>query len=168
MTVTTPTFTVRAIDADVVTCLRARDDAGRTPSPSVDIEGGSPLRCCNRLSRPGERVLLASYSPLRRWAERAAVDPGAYDETGPVFLHAEPCDGPTDDGFPADFRGLPRVLRAYDDGGRIVGGVVVEEGDDHPEAVLDALFDDPAVAFVHARALVAGCFTFAVERAPTH
>ena len=166
MTTITKTFTVLAIAPDVVDALRIRDDAGRTPSPFTEKEAGSPLRCCNRLSTVGERLVLASYSPLRRWAATTeGADPGPYDETGPVFLHAERCDGPQHDGFPDDYRGLPRVLRAYDAKGRIIGGEVVAEGDMHPERAIDKVFSDPQVAFVHARALVAGCFTFAIARA---
>jgi hypothetical protein len=165
MTTVTKTFTVHAIAPDVVAALRVRDDAGRAPQPFEDSDGDSPLRCCDRLGRPGEGVVLASYSPLHRWARAQGVDPGPYDETGPVFLHAEPCDGPAHDGFPDDYRGLPRVLRAYDADGRIVGGRVIADGDQHPERAIDEVFADPQVAFVHARALVAGCLTFAIERA---
>ena len=160
----TTTFTVHAIAPDVVDALRRRDDAGRTREPFADRVGGSPLRCCNRLSRAGEPIILASYAPLRRWATATGNDPGAYDETGPVFLHADPCEGPDGDGFPEDYRGLPRVLRAYDAGGRILGGRVIDDGDMHPERAIDEVLADPDVAFVHARALVAGCFTFAIER----
>jgi hypothetical protein len=165
MNTLTKTFTVRAIAPEVVAALRVRDDAGRAPEPFDEADGGSPLRCCNRLSRRGERIVLASYSPLHRWATARRVDPGAYDETGPVFLHAGSCDGPAHDGFPDDYRGLPRVLRAYDAHGHIVGGQVIDEGASEPEQAIDEVFADPGVAFIHARALVAGCFTFAIARA---
>jgi hypothetical protein len=164
MTITTTTYVVRPIDPAVVVRLRAVDDAGRTPEPYLDADGGNPLRCCLRLSEPGERLLLASYAPLRRWAAAAGADPGAYDEVGPVFLHADACAGATGDGYPAQMRDWPRVLRAYDRNGRIVGGEVKGDGQ-APEPLLDGLFADPGVAFVHARAVVNGCFTFAVERA---
>src|SRR5438034_3700698 len=36
------------------------DDAGRQPWRVTDDEGGSPLRCCLRYSRPGEDLLLLS------------------------------------------------------------------------------------------------------------
>ncbi len=62
-------FEVRAIDEDVVAQLMVSDDAGNAPRVKVEDEGGSPLRCCLRASRPGERVALVSYAPLRRWAE---------------------------------------------------------------------------------------------------
>ena len=158
-------FAVHPIDADVAAALRIRDDAGRVPQQVVDTEGGSPLRCCLRLSRPGELLLLASYAPLRRWAARTGADPAAYDELGPIFLHAEPCDGPADTGYPAELRAQPRVFRGYGADGRIVGGRVLEPGQE-PEPLLADLLTDPAVAFVHARAVVFGCFTFAVERQP--
>lgn len=161
----TKTFAVHAIPAEVVSELRIRDDAGRTPQPFADREGGSPLRCCNRLSRPGEQIVLASYSPLHRWATAEGVDPGPYDETGPVFLHAAPCDGPEHDGFPDDYRGVPRVLRPYDANGHILDGQVIAAGDMRPERAIDEVLSDPRVAFIHARALLAGCFTFAIDRA---
>ena len=165
MTTTTKTFTARAIPADVVAELRARDDSGNAPEPILDRDGGSPLRCCLRSSNPGEQLLLASYAPLRRWAAEAGANPGPYLETGPVFIHAEPCDGPKHDGWPEDYRGLPRVLRAYGANGRIRGGVVVPEGAVNPKELVDQVFADPEVAFIHARALIFGCFTFAIERA---
>src|SRR3954451_10816628 len=128
----TQTYVVRPIESGVVAQLRVLDDAGRAPERLVDDEGASPLRCCLRAARPGERLLLASYAPVRRWAASIGADPIAYDEGGPVFIHAEPCDGPTDEAFPADFRGQPRVLRAYGADGRIRGGVVLQEGEDSP------------------------------------
>jgi len=160
----TQTFVVRPIDAEVVTALRQRDDAGRAPLPVVDAAGGSPVRCCLRVSRPGEELLLASYAPLRRWAAARGVDPAAYDEVGPIFLHATPCAGAEHTGFPDELRGTPRVMRAYDGNGRIVDGRLVQ-ADEDPEAVIDELLADERVAIVHARALGFGCFTFAIERA---
>jgi hypothetical protein len=166
MSVSTQTFTVRPIDPAVAAELRIRDDAGRPPQEVVDADGGSPLRCCLRAARPGERLLLVSYAPLRRWAATTGVDPGAYVELGPVFIHAEPCGGPDGDGWPEDLRGQPRVLRGYGADGRIVDGRVVVEGE-APEPKLDDLLADERVAFVHARALIFGCFTFAIDRATT-
>jgi hypothetical protein len=163
MTQSTHTFTVRPIAPDVLVALRRRDDAGRAPLLLVDADGGSPLRCCLRQSRPGEPVALLSYAPLRRWAAEHGVDPAAYDEVGPVFVHREPCDGPAGDGFPGELRDSPRMLRAYNSSGRIARGVLVEPFGDF-DAALDELFADSDVAVVHGRALEFGCFTFEVSR----
>jgi hypothetical protein len=156
-------FVVHPIHPDVVADLRRCDDAGRAPLLVVDADGGSPVRCCLRVSRPGEELLLASYAPLRRWATERGVDPAAYDEVGPVFVHPEPCDGPTATGYPGELRGSPRVMRAYDGNGRIIDGRLVQPDED-PERALAELLEDERVAVVHARALGFGCFTFAVNR----
>ncbi|MFC8565042.1 DUF1203 domain-containing protein [Streptomyces sp. NPDC057245] len=141
--------------------LRATDDAGRRPAPRTDTEGGAPLRCCLRRSRPGERTALVSYAPLRRWAARTGADPGAYDEQGPVFIHAEPCAGPDPEGALA-FTHAHRTLRRYSAGGRILGGRLVAPGG-FGSALREA-FDDPAVEFVHVRAVEYGCFLYEVTR----
>jgi hypothetical protein len=157
------TLTVSPIPADVVAALLVQDDAGNAPQLLVEREGGSPLRCCLRASRPGEQVALLSYAPLRRWAAGLGIDPGPYDETGPVFVHASPCGGYAGPGWPADLRGGARVLRAYSTKGRILRGVQVPPyGEFEKEA--EALLADPAVAVVHARAVEFGCFTFEVSR----
>jgi hypothetical protein len=106
---------------------------------------------------------LVSYAPLRRWAGEMKVDAGAYDEVGPIFIHADPCDGPVVDGYPSELRGSRRMLRAYSDDGRILRGVQVE-ADGPFEDALEELLSEPRVAVVHARAIEFGCFTFEVRR----
>ena len=86
----------------------------------VDTEGGAQLRCCLRNSRAGERV--------RRGAVTPPGPQGAYAETGPVFVHADGCQGPESPGYPDDFRSRQVVFRAYDRSGQIVGGEIVEPG----------------------------------------
>ncbi|HET6911653.1 MAG TPA: DUF1203 domain-containing protein [Mycobacteriales bacterium] len=161
---TKTTYAVHAISPAVCAELRERDDTGNLPELVVDEGGGSPLRCCLDVSRPGERILLASYAPLRRWAELTGATPGPYDEIGPVFLHQHPCNGAADAGYPDAYRDWPRVLRAYDSNGRIIGGELLAEGDD-PDPVIDMLFCDARVSMIHARAVTYGCFTFAITRA---
>jgi hypothetical protein len=163
MTLPSTQTEITAIDAAVVTNLLELDDAGRAPRLVTDDEGGSPLRCCLRLSRPGESVALVSYAPLRRWAQERDIDAGAYDETGPVFIHTEPCGGRVDSGYPAELRGTPRMLRAYSTDGRILQGVQVQP-DDNAESLLEDLLADPKVAVVHGRAVDFGCFTFEAHR----
>jgi hypothetical protein len=169
-TAAAPATTARplAISSDVLSQLRVRDDAGHSPVPAVDEAGGSPLRCCLRPVRPGELVALVSYAPLRRWARETGVDPGPYDEVGPVFIHPEPCAGPGPDKYPADLMGSRRVFRAYSADGRIRRGRLVEPAEVRDAAsagaVLAEMFADRDVALVHARAVEFGCFIFEVRR----
>ncbi|MET9614246.1 DUF1203 domain-containing protein [Kitasatospora indigofera] len=158
---TTTALRVGPIDPAVLAQLRARDDAGRPPVLSVDEDGGAPLRCCLTRARPGERIALLSYAPLRRWAEETGAEPGPYDEVGPVFVHAEACPG-AGPAWPAGFHGSERVLRAYDRRGHILGGTVVTP--DTAEAAARELLADPEVALVHVRAVGFGCFLHEVRR----
>ncbi len=153
-------YTAHPVPRAALEELRAADDAGRVPAPVTDDEGGAPLRCCLRRSRAGERIALVSYAPLRRWAAETGADPGAYDEQGPVFIHAEECAGPDGDGLA--FTNAHRTVRRYSSDGRILGGQLVEP--DGFEPALHKAFDDPAVAFVHVRAVEYGCFLYEVRR----
>ncbi|WP_405972080.1 DUF1203 domain-containing protein [Streptomyces sp. NBC_00988] len=155
------TYTARPVDPTVLKELRSADDAGRGMVPALDEEGGAPLRCCLRRSEPGERIALVSYAPLRRWAAETGAEPGAYDEQGPVFIHAEECGGPAaGSGYP--FAGSHRTVRRYSAEGHILGGELVDTLDD--EAFARA-FADPSVVLVHVRAVEYGCFFFEVRRA---
>ncbi|MFG1672129.1 DUF1203 domain-containing protein [Streptomyces sp. Y7] len=148
------------IDPTALKELRTADDAGRRMVPVTDEEGGAPLRCCLRRSAPGERIALVSYAPLRRWAAATGVDPGAYDEQGPVFVHAEECGGPDGEALP--FANAHRTVRRYSADGRILGGRLVEPGA-FEEAFTQA-FADPDVALLHVRAVEYGCFLYEVRR----
>ncbi|MGP4051728.1 DUF1203 domain-containing protein [Streptomyces sp. 2A115] len=162
------TYTARPISPGALKELRASDDAGRPCVPFVDGEGGSPLRCCLRSARRGERIALVSYAPLRRWAAGAGVDPGAYDEQGPVFVHAEECGGPAAlEGYPFSRVGALRAVRRYNADGEIVGGRLLEipEGSEEGfDAAFAEAFADPEVVLVHVRAVEYGCFHFEVRR----
>jgi hypothetical protein len=140
------TFTVEALSPALAA------DAEQT---WIDEEGGCALRCCLRDSRPGERIALVSVTP--------SGPAGAYRESGPVFLHADACSGPTSSGYPEEFRGRRQVFRAYDATGSIVGGEVVEAGTGQ-EAVAERLLADPNVAFVQSRNVVYGCFMWTMRR----
>ncbi|MET9950282.1 DUF1203 domain-containing protein [Streptomyces sp. NPDC006339] len=170
----TTTYTARPIPPAALAELRRTDDAGRpcVPYTATEEDGaGNPLRCCLRLVEAGERIALVSYAPLRRWAAQTGAEPGAYDEQGPVFIHADACEGPeTTPGphpYPFARPGALRTLRRYDAQGRIVGGRLLEIPDPPTEGfdrAFAAAFADPAVALVHVRAVEYGCFHYEVHR----
>jgi hypothetical protein len=128
------------------------DDATRT---FVDEDGGRPLRCCLRDSRPGEHIALVAVTP--------EGPQGAYRETGPVFLHADGCAGPAGTGYPEEFRRRTQVFRAYDATGAIVGGSVVQPGTGQEETAAGWLAD-PVVAFLQTRNVIHGCYMLTIRR----
>ena len=150
-------FRVDAIPAADLDRIRANgvDDFGNPLEPRVVRDsGGTPLRCCLREADAGGRVVLVAYRP-------AAVG-GPYAEVGPVFVHAERCDGYTGSSYPEGFRHRQQLLRAYDEQGRQVENVIVDGV--RAELAIADLLDRHDVAFVHSRNVLAGCYMFAITR----
>jgi hypothetical protein len=121
----------------------------------VDSPNGYPCRHCLRWAKPGERVILFPY---------ASIPPGhPYSETGPIFVHAEPCKRYDATGeYPSDFRN-GRAFRAYDANYDMIDAEVANGND--PEATIEKLFRNPKTEFVDARSVTRGCFTFRIQRA---
>jgi hypothetical protein len=152
------TLTYEAIPAAELTAIRVagRDEAGNVLMPRIDAEGGSPLRCCLRTTRPGEQVLLIAYTP--------PGGAGGYAERGPVFIHAEACEGyRTPHDYPPDLYGRAQTVRAYDEQGQIADGVYVQSGEEADRAIAD-LLTRPGVTLVQLRNVGYGCYNFAVRR----
>jgi hypothetical protein len=133
---------------------QGHDDFGNPFVVRIDEEGGSPLRCCLREIQPGERIALIAYQPSHIG--------GPYAEVGPVFVHAERCDGWSGDGCPEGLRHRQLLLRAYDSEGNQVDNVIAEPGEH--EAAIANLFSRSKIAFIHARNVMPGCFNFAIHR----
>lgn len=156
--ITTSELVFEAIPARELEKIRTTgvDAAGNTLSAEVDRNGGNPLRCCLRETRPGERVLLIAYAP--------PGGRGAYAEVGPVFVHAEPCDGYlTEDQYPPELAHRQQVVRAYNQRGRIKDGVLVS-GSEEALTAIRSFLSDPAATVVQVRNVGFGCYNFAVRR----
>src|SRR4029077_18993685 len=128
----------------------ARRMAATGAQDHVFVTADSPLafpcRHCLRWAQPGEKVVLFPY---------AAIPPGyPYSETGPIFVHAEPCRRyEATDEYPSEFRN-GRVFRAYDSKYNIIDAQVTNGSE--PEVVIERLFQNPDTAFVDARSVTHG------------
>jgi hypothetical protein len=155
---TSKTLMVHPIDPARLDAVRetGEDGWGNPVTPFAAKGEGEPLRCCLRFAEPGESIALISYAPF--------VEASPWREVGPVYLHAERCEGYADAGLPAGLRCGPRVLRTY----RADGSMNYEHntlvGDEDLEPVLDRLLAEPDVATVHVRTLLPQCFLYAVTR----
>jgi len=153
----TLSFRIIPVSSDIADAARRAVKAGAADHAliTVDSPESSPCRHCLRWAQPGEHVILFPY---------AAIPSGhPYSETGPIFVHANECHrySATNE-YPADFRN-GRVLRAYDSNYNIIDAQVVNGSE--PEVVIESLFQNADTAFVDARSVTRGCFTFRVQRA---
>jgi hypothetical protein len=154
----TQTLTVHAIDPARLDDVRrtGQDTSGNPFTAFSAIGEGEPLRCCLRFARPGEQIALISYAPFS--------EQSVWREVGPVYVHAERCEGYADGSLPAELRQGPRVLRTYLADGSMDYEHHTLVGDEDLEPVLDRLLADPDVATVHVRTVLPQCFLYAVTR----
>ncbi len=145
------------IDPSRLEAIRhAGKDEHGNPFAAYLAAGWEPLRCCLRIAREGERIALISYSPftqLSPWAE-----------VGPVYVHADACEGYVGDELPPELRTGPRILRSYHADGSLDYDDIeyVPKGEDLEPALRD-LLARPTVAAVHVRASATQCFTYEVR-----
>jgi Protein of unknown function (DUF1203) len=150
-------FRIVPLPTDVAEEARQLAQSGAADHVVIEVDSptGYPCRHCLRWAQPGERVILFPYASI------PAGHP--YSETGPIFVHAEPCkryDATRE--YPEDFRN-GRALRAYDANYNMVDAEVVNGSE--PEQVIEKLFQNPKTEFLDARSLTRGCFTFRIQRA---
>jgi hypothetical protein len=146
-------FEIHALAESVVTAART-NRSNPEPSAVIVAGGGEPVRCCLRDAAPGDELLLFNYEP--------PLPASPYRERGAVFVHATSCPSPpAADEYPADWRGRPQVLRAYDERGWIHEATTVHDGTD-PEAAIAAVLAAPGVVQVHSRNIAYGCYMFTI------
>lgn len=161
-TATRTAVAVVGTEPDRLAALRRSgiDQWGNLVEPFVDAEGGWPLRCCLRDSRPGEVLAIVAWCPMP-WA-------GPFVELGPIVVHHDGCEGVVLDAVPEQFLGRPQVLRPYDAGHRLVyDHLRLVDGDGSLPAAIDEVLAAPGVVEVVARNVLAGCFSFRVTRRPS-
>jgi Protein of unknown function (DUF1203) len=161
MTTTETRLRVHAIDPARLDVVRRNgtDGHGNSFHPYPASGEGEPLRCCLRMARPDESIALISFAPFDH--------PSVWTEVGPVYVHADRCEGHTA-GLPDELRTGPRLLRTYRDNDTMNydHNTLVGEDEDLKPA-LDRLLALPDVATVHVRTVLPQCFLFAVTDART-
>jgi hypothetical protein len=135
------------------------DDLGQ-PVKRVVAQGGEPCRDVLRRARPGEKLILASFTPFTK--------PGPYHEYGPVFVLEEDSgeevlrDGVPEAGSPDAYLREQFVVRAYSEEEEIVDAALIAAGDF--DATIDRFFGSNDVAFLHVRYPAYGCFSCRIDR----
>jgi hypothetical protein len=158
MRTTTTRLTVHAIDPSRLDAVRASgQDVGGNPFTPYPATGeGEPLRCCLRFAGAGEPIALISYAPFEQRSP--------WREVGPVYVHAERCEGPGESGVPGGLSRGPLVLRTYRADGSMNYDHNTLIGADDVEPMLEDLLARPDVATVNVRTVRPQCFLYAVTR----
>jgi hypothetical protein len=122
----------------------------------VDEKPGFPCRITLSDAEPGERVVLLSYT------HQNADSP--FKASGPIFVREAIRDVYDSTLVPPVFRG-GRLLsaRAYDGDGMMIDADVVDGV--QIESLLEKLFDNASIAYVHIHYARRGCYAARVERA---
>jgi hypothetical protein len=139
---------------------RRKDDYGHEVIEQV-ATGRGPCRVSLLPFRRGtDRRLLISHSPF-------SID-NAFDQPGPVFIHAEEVEPYTDvHRFPpeikADKKSFPLTLIGYNADQQMVFTRLV--GDDDVDELISTILETHAeIDFLHARNAQAGCYICRIER----
>jgi hypothetical protein len=152
----TSTFRIVPLPSEVAARARRAAEAGAADHAVViaDSPSGYPCRHCLRFAKPGERVILFPY---------AAIPAGhPYSETGPIFVHAEPYERYRATHEYPEHLGRGRAFRAYNASYDMIDAVVANGSE--PEAIIEKLLQNPETAFVDARSVTRGCYTFRIQR----
>ena len=153
-------ITVSAIDPSGLEQIRteSQDERGN-PLVAFAAAGWEPLRCCLTFPAAGEAIALIAYSPF------GTASP--WSETGPVYIHPNPCAGYRSRAdLPDRMRTGPKILRTYRADGTLDYDHIksIEDGVDL-DAPIRALLSLDEVSTVHVRATESQCFGYAVTRA---
>ncbi len=149
-----------AMPTDIARAYQAgeSDAYGRAPERRVSDGDGVPCRHCLQDVAAGEEYLILAYRPF--------PDLQPYAETGPVFLHAAPCQRHPEAGeTPAMF--LERdsyLMRGYGADDRILYGTGRMVGTAELAGAASDLLDRPDVAYVHLRSASNNCYQCRIER----
>jgi hypothetical protein len=153
---TTTPFRIVPLATEIAEAARAAAAAGKPDHAILITEssGTFPCRHCLTWGKPGERMILFPF---------ASVPAGhPYSESGPIFVHAEPCERYREtDKYPADFR-EGRVIRAYNAEHEMIAAEAANRTG--PEALIERFLEMPETVFIHVRSATRGCYTMGIER----
>ena len=134
------------------------DAYGRVPERRVSDGDGVPCRHCLTDVAAGEDYLILAYRPF--------PDLQPYAETGPIFLHAAPCErhpeaGDTPDMF---FKREHLLIRGYGQDDRILYGTGQVARSEDIAGIAASLLERSEIAYVHLRSASNNCFQCRIDR----
>ena len=136
----------------------AADAYGMPPERAISPGGGYPCRHCLGMIEKGDPYLILAYRPF------PTLQP--YAETGPVFIHAEPCARFDGGGLLPEILASPDyIVRGYGHDDRIVYGTGAVTPTPDIASRAASLLSSSAIAYVHVRSARNNCFQCRIDRA---
>ncbi|NNG05761.1 MAG: DUF1203 domain-containing protein [Inquilinus sp.] len=155
-----PALRFSALPGDTVRAYQAggADANGQPPERQISDGDGVPCRHCLADVAAGAPFLILAHRPF----------PNAqpYAETGPIFLHAEPCVRYADEAAmpPMMQRTEHFLMRGYGTDDRIVYGTRTIVPTAELTARAEALLARPEIAYLHLRSASNNCYQCRIER----
>ncbi|CAN5173920.1 DUF1203 domain-containing protein [soil metagenome] len=136
------------------------DANGQTPERHICDGDGVPCRHCQQDIAAGDAYLILNYRPF------PSRQP--YAESGPIFLHADPCERFEEGNVPPRMffqNGRRYLIKGYNAQDRIVYGTgKIVEPSDMPAAA-EAILGRDGVKYVHVRSALNNCYQCRIDRA---
>jgi len=151
-------FTVSGLSPEPFQPLFGLSDAGLAQrlARRVVVEGsGYPERIEMRDAQPGETLLLVNFE------HQPAGTP--YRSSHAVYVREGATERWSGDHLPEVMRKRLLSLRGFSAEGSMIDADVVEGRDAEP--LIERLFADPAVAYIHAHYAKPGCYAARIDRA---
>jgi|SRR5688572_32844723 hypothetical protein len=151
-------FTVSGLSAEPFVPLYGLSDgelAERRARRVVVTGSGFPERIELRDAEPGDTLLLVNFE------HQPANTP--FRSSHAVYVREGATESRSFDGLPEVLRRRLLSLRGFSLEGMLVEADVVDGNDARP--VIERLFADPAVAYIHAHSARPGCYLARIDRA---
>lgn len=150
----------RVVPVDQAVAQQVRDTLtapGYGHPAHVEVARGyGPCRVClHTFHEDTDTRILFTYDPF------AGREP--FPLPGPIFIHERDCVPYAETSrFPDQLRFIPLTFNAYGRDRRLLAQVRI--GDGRVEDVVDRLFDDRRIDYIHVRNTEAGCFIAHLDR----
>ncbi|MGR3541700.1 MAG: DUF1203 domain-containing protein [Hasllibacter sp.] len=146
-------------DAEAGALRAGGPDANGQPAERAVSPGpGTPCRSCLRNIEADEPMLIFAIRPFE--------DLHPYAETGPAFLHADPCEPFAGDGIPPVLEASPDYLvKGYGPDGRIAYGTGRITATEDVPGYADALLSGGELSWVDIRSVRNNCWLARARRA---
>lgn len=151
-------FKVVPISNAIATKLKTamKDDYGHSLTYTTPNKRMNPCRLCLNDTDPGQKHILASYSPF-------VESDNPYVEVGPIYIHEACVQYSEVYNFPPDIKKRKYLqVRGYNNKNEMIEADLSEGN--NVEGMITKIFENQNVEYIHIRHGQTGCYLLRVER----